>query len=41
VYKPASFKAPAQHARYHLLDDSSFEACLHNCDWAGSYLYLR
>jgi hypothetical protein len=41
VYKPASFKAPAEHARYQLLDDQSFETCLHNCDWAGSYLYLK
>jgi hypothetical protein len=41
VYKPASFKAPAQHARYQLLDDLSFATCLHNCDWAGQYLYLR
>ncbi len=41
IYKPASFKAPAQHARYQLLDDLSFATCLHNCDWAGQYLYLR
>ncbi len=41
VYKPASWKAPAKHARYQLLDDQSFETCLHNCDWAGSYLYMR
>jgi hypothetical protein len=41
VYKPASWKAPAEHARYQLLDDQSFATCLHNCDWAGSYLYLR
>jgi hypothetical protein len=25
VYKPASWKAPAEHARYQLLDDQSFE----------------
>jgi hypothetical protein len=41
VYKPASWKAPAEHARYQLLDDQSFATCLHNCDWAGSYLYMR
>ena len=41
VYKPASFKAPAKHARYQLLDDHSFESCLSNCDYAGSYLYMK
>jgi len=41
VYKPASWKAPAAHVRYQLLDDTSYEACLHNADWAGSYLYMR
>jgi hypothetical protein len=41
VYKPASWKAPAKHVRYNLLDDQSFETCLHNADWAGGYLYMR
>jgi hypothetical protein len=41
IYKPASWKAPAAHARYQLLDDQSFETCLHNADWAGQYLYMR
>lgn len=41
VYKPASFKAPAKHVRYNLLDDVSYETCLHNADWAGHYLYLK
>jgi hypothetical protein len=41
VFKPASWKAPAKHARYNLLDDVSFETCIKNADWAGSYLYLR
>jgi hypothetical protein len=41
VYKPASWKAPALHVRYQLLDDASYEACLHNADWAGAYLYMR
>ena len=41
VYKPASWKAPAAHARYQLLDDQSFETCLHNCDYAGAYLYMK
>ena len=41
VYKPASWKAPAKHIRYNLLDDNSRESCYSKCDWAGSYLYLR
>jgi hypothetical protein len=41
VYKPASWKAPAKHVRYNLLDDVSFETCIKNADWAGSYLYMK
>ncbi len=41
VFKPASWKAPAKHVRYNLLDDMSYETCLHNADWAGQYLYLK
>jgi hypothetical protein len=41
VYKPASWKAPAKYVRYNLLDDVSYETCLHNADWAGHYLYMR
>ena len=41
VYKPASWRAPAKHARYNLLDDISFQDCLSRADWAGSYLYMR
>lgn len=41
VYKPASWKAPAKHIRYNLLDDKSRELCYSKCDWAGSYLYIR
>jgi len=41
VYKPASWKAPAIHVRYQLLNDDSYEACLHNADYAGGYLYMR
>ena len=41
VYKPASWRSPAKHVRYKLLDDVSFQNCLKNCDWAGSYLYLK
>lgn len=41
VYKPASWKAPAKHVRYNLLDDVSYEACLRNADWAGGYLYMK
>lgn len=40
VYKPASWKAPAKHVRYNLLDDVSFETCLKKADWAGGYLYM-
>lgn len=41
VYKAASWKSPAKHVRYQLLDDDSYEACIHNADWAGQYLYLK
>ena len=41
VYKPASFKAPAKHVRYNLLDEVSYETCLHNADWNGAYLYMK
>lgn len=40
VYKPASWRAPAKHVRYNLLDDTSFAECLRRADWAGRYLYL-
>ena len=41
VFKPASVKAPAKHARYNLLSITSREECLSRADWAGGYLYLR
>ena len=41
VYKPASFKAPAKHVRFNLCIISDREWVLKNCDWAGSYLYIR
>ena len=41
VYKPASWKAPAKHIRYNLLDESSRNLCLNRASWAGGYLYLR
>ncbi|UNH61122.1 hypothetical protein SSZBM1_5 [Synechococcus phage S-SZBM1] len=41
VYKPASWKSPAKHIRYNLLDDNSRELCYSKCDWSGAYLYLR
>ncbi len=41
VYKPASWRAPAKHVRYNLLDEASFQACLQACEWAGGYLYLK
>ena len=40
VYKPASWKAPAKHIRFNLLDDNSREECFARCDWAGGYLYM-
>ena len=41
MYKPASYKGPAKIMRYNLLDDTSYEACLHNADPHGGYLYIR
>ena len=40
VYKPASWKSPAKHVRYQLLDDASFQDCIQRADWAGGYLYM-
>ena len=41
VYKPASWQKPAQHVRYNLQDDSSYNEILSRAEWAGGYLYLR
>ena len=41
VFKPASYKAPAQHVRYDLRIINDRERCFSNADWAGGYLYLR
>ncbi len=41
VFKPASWKAPAKHVRYNLLDENSRNLCLNRASWAGGYLYLR
>ena len=41
VFKPASIKAPAKHARFNVLSIPSREDMLARCDWAGGYLYLR
>jgi hypothetical protein len=41
VFKPASVKAPAKHARYNVLMINSREQMLENCDWAGGYLYMK
>ena len=42
VYKPASWRGPAEHVRYNLLDAGSrARLFLARPDWAGSYLYLR
>ncbi|AYR01801.1 hypothetical protein [Synechococcus phage S-E7] len=40
VYKAASWKAPAKHIRFNLLDDNSREECFYRADWAGGYLYM-
>lgn len=41
VFKPASWKAPAKHVRYNLMDEVSFALCIQDADWAGYYLYLK
>jgi hypothetical protein len=41
VFKPASWKQPAKHVRYNLMDDASFQDCLDRACWAGSDLYLK
>ena len=41
VYKPASFKSPAKGVRFDLRVIKEREFVLENCDWAGSYLYVR
>ena len=41
VYKPASWRGPAEGVRYDLRIISQRDACLSNADWAGGYLYLR
>jgi len=41
VYKPASFRSPAKIARFNILNDASYNTMINNCDWAGSYLYIR
>ena len=41
VFNPASRRGPAKIARYNLLNDSSYQECLHRADWAGGYLYIR
>jgi hypothetical protein len=41
VYKAATWKSPAKHVRYNLLDAQSREKCFRNADWAGGYLYMR
>ena len=40
VYKAASFKAPAKHVRFNLLEINSREECFARADWAGGYLYM-
>jgi hypothetical protein len=41
VYKPASFKAPAKHVRFRLLEIASREECFEKADWSGAYLYIK
>lgn len=40
VYKAASWKAPAKHVRFNVLDEASRELMLSKADWSGGYLYL-
>ena len=41
VYKAASWKSPAKHVRYNLLDAVSREKCYREARWAGGYLYMK
>ena len=41
VYKAASFKAPAKHVRFNLLEINSREECFARADWSGGYLYMK
>ena len=41
VYKPATWKSPAKHVRYNLMDEVSFATCIQNADWAGFYLLMK
>ena len=43
VYKPASWKAPAKHVRFHLriISERNYLLNPENCDWAGGHLYMR
>ena len=43
VYKPASWKSPANHVRYdlRLIKDREYVLNPQNCGWAGGYLYMR
>ena len=41
VFKPAGWQGPAKYARFNLLDDNSYEECIHRASWAGGYLYMR
>ena len=40
VYKAATWKAPAKHIRFNLLDPMSRERMFSRVDWSGGYLYL-
>lgn len=40
LYKPATWKAPAKHMRYCLMNEDHREWLYSNADWAGGYLYM-
>ena len=41
VYKPASWRGPAKHVRYNLLDDASFKLAVTKADACGGWLYMN
>jgi len=45
IYKPAGWQRPAEHIRFNLASDSSFERLMTALKargaWAGGYLYIR
>ena len=41
VYKPASYKAPAKHIRYNLMNDDQYQEAIRVADYAGAWLYMK